>query len=71
MLMSLICGVVFLYLNDCNTPSLEFKEIGESLTPGKGNFAIFSSFLGHETEVNENDSTKFGISFNVKHVLFT
>jgi len=60
-----------LYLNDCNAPPLEFKEIGEILTPGKGNFAIFSSFLGHETEVNENDSTKFGISFNVKHVLFT
>ena len=55
-----------LYLNDCNL-SLDFKELGKSVKATKGRFVIFSSFLIHETKLNETNTEKWGISFNFKH----
>jgi len=55
-------GVI--YLSDINQP-LFFPEINEEIKVEKGNFAIFSPFLNHETKnrVYFNE-IKYGLSFN-------
>jgi len=51
-----------IYLNNCNQP-LKFPQINEEVLPEKGSFVIFSGFLNHGCEKN-NDTSKFGMSFN-------
>ena len=58
-------GVI--YLNDCEQ-SLDFPEIKEELKPKKGVFAVFSPFLKHGCEKNQDKVSKFGLSFNIAKV---
>ena len=59
---SLWSGV--LYLNSSNQ-ILQFPEINESVKPEEGAFALFSPFLEHGCEINKENTSKFGISFNM------
>jgi len=54
-----------LYLNECNQP-LNFPEIKQSLMPKKGNFALFSPWLNHGCNANQDSIPKYGISFNLR-----
>jgi len=56
-----ISGV--LYLND-HHQKLYFPEIKEEITPKTGRFALFSSFLNHQTKRNLKHKDKYAISFN-------
>jgi len=58
---SLWSGVV--YLNNCEQP-LEFPEINQVCRPQKGAFCVFNSFLLHGCKKNQDNVSKFGISFN-------
>jgi len=58
---SIWSGII--YLNQCDQP-LEFPEIGQEIKPEKGSFGIFSSFLNHGCKRNNDNISKFGISFN-------
>jgi len=58
-------GVI--YLNECNQ-ELEFPQIGESLKPEKGAFALFNGFLLHGCKKNTDKTSKFGLSFNMHEV---
>ena len=58
---SLWSGVV--YLNDCKQP-LEFPEIKQECKPQKGAFCVFNSFLLHGCRKNQDNISKFGMSFN-------
>ena len=55
-------GVI--YLNS-SSQTLNFPEIQEKLKPEIGSFAVFSSCLKHGCERNKDQSSKFGISFNI------
>ena len=52
-----------LYIND-HYQKLYFPEINQEITPQKGRFVIFSSFLQHYTKRNLRDMLKYAISFN-------
>lgn len=52
-----------LYLND-HPQELIFTDINISITPEKGRFVVFSSFLNHKTKRNRTDIPKYAISFN-------
>ena len=52
-----------LYLND-HHQKLYFPEIKQEITPKKGRFVIFSSFLVHHTKRNLLDAAKYAIAFN-------
>jgi len=52
-----------LYLND-HHQKLYFPEIKEEITPKKGRFVLFSSFLMHYTRRNLKHKDKYAISFN-------
>ena len=52
-----------LYLHD-HHQKLYFPEIKQEITPQKGRFVIFSSFLQHYTKRNLRDMLKYAISFN-------
>ena len=53
-----------IYLSNVDQP-LIFDEINESVVPEAGNFALFSSFLYHQTKSRILDNKiKYGISFN-------
>ena len=52
-----------LYLND-HHQKLYFPEIKQEITPTKGRFVIFSSFLLHHTKRNLQDTAKYAIAFN-------
>ena len=52
-----------LYLND-HHQKLYFPEIKQEITPKKGRFVIFSSFLLHHTKRNLRDTAKYAIAFN-------
>jgi len=54
-----------LYLND-HHQKLYFPEINQELTPRKGRFVLFSSFLKHYTKRNIGDTAKYAISFNFR-----
>ena len=56
-----ISGV--LYLND-HHQKLYFPEINQEITPEKGRFILFSSFLSHYTKRNIQKKEKYAISFN-------
>ena len=58
-------GVI--YLNKCDQP-LNFPEINQHLNPEKGAFAIFSPWLLHGCERNQDKVPKYGISFNMKEL---
>jgi hypothetical protein len=58
-------GVV--YLNS-SSQELIFKEINEKIKPEEGSFALFSPFLSHGCERNQDNYSKFGLSFNMKEV---
>ena len=64
---SFLSGVI--YLNN-NEQSLIFSEIGEEVTPQKGSFAVFSSFLKHSAKRNKTFKPKYGISFNLSYKVF-
>ena len=51
------------YLNDCEQP-LEFPEIKQECRPQKGAFCVFNSFLLHGCRKNQDNDSKFGMSFN-------
>tara|TARA_B100000900_G_scaffold191687_1_gene162250 strand:+ start:361 stop:912 length:552 start_codon:yes stop_codon:yes gene_type:complete len=53
-----------IYLNS-SSQFLNFPQIEEKVKPEKGKFVIFSSFLTHGCEKNEDDFSKFGLSFNM------
>ena len=57
-----------LYLND-HYQKLYFPEINQEITPQKGRFVIFSSFLMHYTKRNIRHKDKYAISFNFKGAL--
>lgn len=52
-----------LYLND-HHQKLYFPEINQEITPEKGRFVLFSSFLVHHTKRNTQKKEKYAISFN-------
>ena len=54
-------GVI--YLND-HEQTLDFYEISKKIKPQKGKFALFSSFLEHESLPHYKNKKKWGISFN-------
>ena len=56
-----LSGIV--YLND-HSQKLYFPEIEQEITPKEGGFAIFSSFLMHQTKRNLEHKSKYAISFN-------
>ena len=56
-----------LYLND-HPQKLYFPEINQEITPKPGRFAIFSSFLQHQTKRNIKHKSKYAISFNLRSV---
>ena len=53
-----------LYLND-HDQILDFPEIEQKIKPSQGKFVLFSSFLRHGCIRHRNESTKYGISFNM------
>ena len=57
-----------LYLND-HPQKLYFPEINQEITPKKGRFVLFSSFLLHQTKRNLKHKSKYAISFNLRSVL--
>ena len=57
-----------LYLDD-HPQKLYFPEIKQEITPKKGQFVIFSSFLIHYTKRNLEHKEKYAISFNFKKAL--
>ena len=52
-----------LYLNDINQ-DLIFPDLKISVTPQKGSFLMFSSWLDHMANINHNDFAKYAIAFN-------
>ena len=56
-----LSGVI--YLNK-HQQKLMFPEIKKDITPDKGSFALFSTFLKHKTNRNIKENYKYGISFN-------
>ena len=54
-------GVIYLNSSD---QKLNFPEINQFIKPEKGVFGLFSSFLKHECESNNDEFSKFGLSFN-------
>ena len=58
-------GVV--YLNS-SSQELIFEEINEKIKPEEGVFVLFSSFLIHGCERNQDQHSKFGLSFNMEDV---
>ena len=56
-----------LYLSSSNQ-TLNFPDIGEKLKPEIGTFALFSPFLHHGCERNDDKFPKYGISFNVNEI---
>ena len=57
-----------LYLNS-STQELKFPEINKSVKPERGVFALFSPFLMHGCEPNNDEISKFGISFNLDELV--
>ena len=57
-----------LYLND-HHQKLFFPEINQEITPKKGRFVVFSSFLKHYTERNTQHKAKYAISFNCRNAV--
>ena len=57
-----------LYLNS-STQELKFPEINKSIKPERGVFALFSPFLMHGCEPNNDEISKFGISFNLDELV--
>jgi hypothetical protein len=55
-----------LYLND-HYQKLHFPQINQEITPKKGRFVLFSSFLDHYTKRNIQNTAKYAISFNFFH----
>jgi hypothetical protein len=55
-------GVI--YLNS-SQQELSFPEIKQKIKPEPGVFGIFSSFLEHGCDFNEEDISKYAISFNM------
>jgi hypothetical protein len=55
-----------LYLND-HSQKLYFPDIKQEITPKRGRFALFSSFLSHYTKRNLEHHAKYAISFNFKN----
>jgi len=53
-----------LYLNKHNQ-TLDFREINKKVKPEKGKFALFSSFLKHQSLTHYEKNNKWGISFNM------
>lgn len=60
-----LSGVI--YLND-HPQKLYFPEINQEITPKPGRFAIFSSFLQHQTKRNIKHKSKYAISFNLRNI---
>ena len=56
-----------MYLNS-HSQKLYFPEINQEITPKPGRFAIFSSFLQHQTKRNIKHKSKYAISFNLRNV---
>ena len=52
-----------LYLHD-HSQKLYFPTIKQEITPKKGRFVIFSSFLIHYTKRNLKHKKKYALSFN-------
>jgi|TARA_R100000084_G_scaffold31899_1_gene12295 ectoine hydroxylase-related dioxygenase (phytanoyl-CoA dioxygenase family) len=53
-----------IYLSS-SSQKLIFPEINKEIKPEIGSFVIFSGFLSHGCEANEDNVSKFGLSFNV------
>jgi hypothetical protein len=60
-----LSGVI--YLND-HHQKVYFPEIKQEITPKKGRFVVFSSFLMHQTKRNLKHQDKYAISFNLRSV---
>tara|TARA_R100000963_G_C4602313_1_gene75580 strand:+ start:111 stop:641 length:531 start_codon:yes stop_codon:yes gene_type:complete len=60
-----VSGIV--YLND-HPQTLYFPEIGEEITPKRGEFVLFSSFLYHYNKRSNIDKYKYAISFNFEYL---
>jgi len=56
-----------LYLNS-SSQELIFDEINEKVKPEPGSFALFSPFLTHGCHRNQDNHSKFGISFNMTEI---
>jgi hypothetical protein len=59
-------GVLYL---DNHDQTLFFPDIKQEITPKKGRFVVFSSFLEHYTKRNMKHKEKYAISFNFKKAL--
>lgn len=59
---AVLSGVI--YLNDVKQ-ELIFKELNIKVAPEKGKFVIFSPILKHYTERNLEETSKYGLSFNL------
>jgi hypothetical protein len=57
-----------LYIND-HYQKLYFPEINQEITPQKGRFVLFSSFLIHHTNRNLKHEKKYAVSFNFDYNL--
>tara|TARA_R100001244_G_C5122332_1_gene123793 strand:- start:149 stop:703 length:555 start_codon:yes stop_codon:yes gene_type:complete len=57
-----------LYIHD-HHQKLFFPEINQEITPKKGRFVVFSSFLKHYTERNTQHKAKYAISFNCRNAM--
>lgn len=56
-----------LYIHD-HPQKLYFPTIKQEVTPTKGRFVVFSSFLMHYTHRNPKHKKKYAISFNFNYV---
>ena len=55
-----------IYIND-HPQKLYFPDIKQAITPKKGRFVLFSSFLSHHTKRNLIEKEKYAISFNFRN----